>query len=148
MATGIGAATEVNILNLIFNATAWSGIAQNHGTPDTTVSVALQIANPTETGNMNTSPTAYSGYVQQTRTRTNASGGWTAATSPTGFVSPHTTAITFPAGTAGSSDSVTHFSVGKAAGGDIFWFGDVSPAITTGNGITPQLTTGTTITLE
>jgi hypothetical protein len=57
--------------------------------------------------------------------------------------------IDFPAGT-GGSDSITNFSVGQAGTGStgIVIAGTVSPSpLTTGNGITPRLTTSTTITL-
>jgi hypothetical protein len=60
--------------------------------------------------------------------------------------------IDFPAGTAGSG-SVTFFSTSKSNGTPptgvqpILWSGSVTPAITVGAGVTPRLTTGSTITL-
>ena len=52
-----------------------------------------------------------------------------------------------PAGTGGSG-TVTHFSVGAAVSGasKIFYKGTVTPNIVTGNGVTPILSTSSTIT--
>jgi hypothetical protein len=143
----IAQVTEDSILNLIFNATAWTGYAQNHSSPDANVEVSLQTADPTDSGTMSSSETTYTSYLRVARTRSNASGGWTAST--TGSTSPHTTNIDFPAGTGGSG-TVTFFSVGKSGGGAvaILWSGAVSPSIITGTGVTPRLTTATTITLD
>lgn len=55
--------------------------------------------------------------------------------------------IDFPAGTGGSG-TVTHFSIGTAASGagKILYKGTLSPNIVTGNGVTPRVTTATSIT--
>jgi len=73
-------------------------------------------------------------------------GGWGAASG--GSISP-AAAITFPQGTGGSG-TVTHFSQGKSSSGatDIYHSGTVTPNIVTGNGITPQLSTATALTLD
>lgn len=136
--------TESNILKLIFNATAWANYADNAATtPQTNVHVSLQTADPADAGTMSTSETTYTSYARVNVART--TGGWTETS---GSVSP-VAAITFPAGTGGSG-TVTHFATGKTGGGatDILWSGTVTPNIVTGNGVTPQLTTSTTITLD
>lgn len=136
--------TESAILVLIFNATAWANYADNAASsPQTNIHVALHTADPGDTGNMTTSESAYTSYARVNVART--SGGWTETS---GSVSP-VAAITFPAGTGGSG-TVTHFSTGKTGGGAtaILFSGTVTPNIVTGNGITPQLTTATTITLD
>jgi hypothetical protein len=136
--------TETAILALIFNATAWANYADNAaGTPQTNVAVALHTADPGDGGTQSTSETTYTSYARVSVART--SGGWTVTG---GSVSP-VAAITFPAGTGGSG-TVTFFSTGKTGGGAtaILWSGTVTPNIVTGNGITPQLTTATTITLD
>jgi hypothetical protein len=140
----IGNNTENNILDLIFRATAWADYAENDATsPHTNTHVALATADPTDAGTMSSSEATYTMYARVNVAR---STGWAAAAS--GSVSP-AAAITFAAGTGGSG-TVTHFSVGKTGGGatDILWSGTVTPNIVTGNGITPELTTATTITLD
>lgn len=143
--------TSNNWLKLLFNATAIANIADNAATSAiTTIQVALHTADPHTTAGsgtvdtQNASEATYTGYTRVAVNRNNAGSGWTAST--TQSTGPQV-AITFPAGTGGSG-TVTHFSVGKTASGatDMFYSGTVTPNIVTGNGITPQLTTGTTIT--
>ena len=141
----ISDATENNILKLIFNATAWANVAQNNGTsPLTDIAVALHTADPGDAGTQTTSEVTYTNYARVNVVRT--TGGWTASSA--GSTSPVAN-IDFPAGTGGSG-TVTHFSVGKTGGGatEILWSGTVTPNIVTGNGVTPRLTTASTITLD
>lgn len=136
--------TETAVLALIFNATAWGNYADNaSSTPQTNVHCGLHTADPGDSGSMTTSESAYTSYARVNVART--SGGWTVTGNS---VSPVAT-IAFPAGTGGSG-TVTHFSTGKTGGGAtaILFSGTVTPNIVTGNGITPQLTTSTTITLD
>ena len=134
---------ENDILKLIFNATAIANIADNAASaPLTDLYVALHTADPTDTGVQNASEATYTSYARVAVART--TGGWTAST--VGSTSP-VAAITFPAATGGSS-AVTHFSIGVASSGatKVLYAGTVSPTITVTDGITPQLTTSTTIT--
>lgn len=136
--------TETAILGLIFNATAWGNYADNAATsPQTNVHCALHTADPGEAGDMTTSEATYTSYARVNVART--SGGWTVSGST---VTP-VAAIAFPAGTGGSG-TASFFSTGKTGGGAtaILFSGTVSPSIVTGNGVTPQLTTSTTITLD
>ena len=136
--------TENAILNLIFSATAWANYADNAASsPQTNIHVGLHTADPGDTGTMATSESAYTSYARVNVAR---STGW--STSSAGSVSPAAT-IAFPAGTGGSG-TVTHFSTGKTGGGTaaILFKGTVAPNIVTGNGVTPQLTTSTAITLD
>jgi hypothetical protein len=136
--------TESAILALVFNATAWSNYADNAASsPQTNIVVALHTADPGDTGTQTTSESAYTSYARVNVART--SGGWTETS---GSVSPVAN-IDFPAGTGGSG-TVTYFSTGKSGGGAtaILWSGTVTPNIVTGNGVTPRLTTATTITLD
>lgn len=139
--------TESALLALIFNATAWANYADNAATtPQTNIAVALHTADPGDAGTMSTSETTYTSYARASVART--SGGWTVSgTSPT-QVAPAAT-IGFAAGTGGSG-TVTYFSTGKTGGGAaaILFSGTVTPNITVGNGVTPQLSTATTITLD
>lgn len=139
--------TEAAILALIFQATAWANYADNAATtPQTQVACALHTADPGDTGTQSTSETSYTSYARVNVNRN--SGGWSVSgTSPT-TVSPVAT-IAFPAGTGGSG-TVTHFSTGKTGGGAsaILFSGTVTPNITVGSGVTPQLSTSSTITLD
>ena len=140
----ISNSTENSILDLLFSATTWADVAENDTTsPHTNIAVGLHTGAPGDAGSMTTSESAYTSYARVSVAR---AGGWAAASG--GSVSP-AAAITFPAGTGGSG-TVTHFSTGKTGGGAtvIYWEGTVTPNIVTGNGITPELTTATTITLD
>ena len=137
-------AAENAILNLIFSATAWANYAINAtSSPETNIVCALHTADPGDGGAQNTNEAAYTSYARVNVAR---STGWSAASG--GVVNP-TATISFPAGTGGSG-TVTHFSTGKSGGGAsaIIFSGTVTPNIVTGNGVTPQLTTSTSISLD
>lgn len=145
---GIADNTENNILKLIFNATAWANFADNAAsTPQTNTGIALHTADPGDSGTAATSEATYTSYTRVNVART--SGGWTVTANS---VSPVAN-IDFPAGTGGSG-TVTHFSTSKSnatpptGAQDILWSGTVTPNIVTGNGVTPRLTTASTITLD
>ncbi len=143
----IGGTTETAILSLIFNATAWANYADNAAsTPQTNIACALHTADPGTSGTQSTSEAAYTSYTRVNVART--SGGWTISGTGPASASPVSN-ISFPAGTGGSG-TVTNFSTGKTGGGAtaILWSGTVTPNITSGSGITPVLTTATTITLS
>lgn len=137
-------ATENALLLLIFNATAWANYADNAAsTPQTNISIAGHTADPGEAGTQSTSEIAYTSYARVNVART--SGGWTVAANS---VSPAAT-IAFPAGTGGSG-TMSYFSAGKTGGGatPILFSGTVTPNITCGNGVTPQLTSASSISLD
>ena len=136
--------TENNLMKLIFNATLWANYAINAtSSPETNIVVALHTADPGEAGDMTTSEAAYTSYARVNVART--SGGWTVTNNS---VSPAAN-VDFPAGTGGSGTD-SYFSTGKSGGGatDILFSGVVSPTITSGNGVTPRLSTATTITID
>ena len=140
--------TENNIMKLIFNATAWANVADNAAaSPQTNIGMSLHTADPGDAGSATTSEIAYTSYTRVNVART--SGGWTVTANS---VSP-VAAISFPAGTGGSG-TATHFAAAKSNAApptgaqEIYWRGDVTPNIVTGSGVTPQLTTGTTMTID
>lgn len=136
--------TENSILDLLYRATAWANIADNAGaSPETNIAIALHTADPTDSGTMSSSEVTYTSYARASVAR---STGFNAASA--GSTSPAAN-IDFAAGTGGSG-TATHFSTGKTGGGaaNIYWSGTVTPNIVTGDGITPRLTTATTITLD
>lgn len=137
-------AAETAVLSLLFNATAWANIADNAAsTPDTDIAVGLYTSDPGEGGNMGTNETTYTSYARVDVERT--SSGWDVTNNSVSPVSN----ITFPAGTGGSG-TITHFAVGRPGGGSaaIHVSGTVTPNLSVGNGVTPQLTTATAITLD
>ena len=137
-------AMENAVLALIFNATAWSNMADNAAsTPQTSIATSLHTADPGDAGDMSTSEIAYTSYARTSVART--SGGFTVAS---GSVSPVAN-IDFAAGTGGSG-TATHFGYGKTGGGAaaLHVSGTVTPNIVTGNGVTPRLTTATAVTMD
>jgi hypothetical protein len=132
-----------NLLALIFNATTYTGLAQNAGSPYVNLYVSLHTASPTATGNQTSFEARYQSYARVSITRTSA--GWTVTANS---VSPAAT-ISFPTSGVTSTDTETYFGVGTSsvAAGNLLYFGTISPNIAvTGSGITPQLTTGSAIT--
>lgn len=136
---------ENAVLNLVYRAVAWANVADNAASAAiTNTFTALHTADPGDAGTQATSEATYTGYARVAVART--TGGWGAASG--GSISPAAN-IDFIAGTAGSG-TVTFFSQGKSTSGatDIYHSGAVSPSIVTGNGVTPRLTTATTLTLD
>lgn len=137
---------ETDLLKLIFNGTAITGLAANATTGAlTNLYVSLHTADPGDAGTQTTSEvttSAYIGYARVSVARSTA--GWTVTNDS---VSP-TAAITFPACTGGTGATITHFAVGTAAtgAGSILYAGTCTPSVAVANGVTPQLTTATTIT--
>lgn len=134
---------ENAILNLIFNATAIANIADNAAaSPLTNLFWALHTADPGDAGTQATSEATYTSYARVSVART--TGGMTAST--TGSTSPVAN-IDFPACT-GGSNTITHASVGIASSGatSMLYSGTVTPNISVSNGVTPRLTTASTIT--
>ena len=137
-----GATFDNDWLKLIFNAAAIANIADNAASsPLTNLYVALHTADPTSAGNQTSNEATYTGYARVAVART--SGGFTVTTNS---VSPAAT-ISFPA-CSGGTNTITNFSIGTASSGagKILYSGTVTPNISVASGVTPQLTTASTIT--
>lgn len=133
---------ENDLLQLIFNATAIANIADNAGTsPLTDLYVSLHTADPGEAGGQTTNECAYTSYARVAVART--AGGWTVTTNS---VSPVAN-INFPAAT-GGIETATHWAVGTdaAGAGKLLYSGTITPNINITNGVTPILTTASTVT--
>lgn len=133
---------ENDLLKLIFNGTAIGNMADNAATsPLTDLYVSLHTADPGEAGTQTTSEATYTSYARVAVART--SGGWTVTNNS---VSPAAT-ISFPAAT-GGTNTITHFAVGTSStgAGKVLYKGTVTPNISVSSGVTPQLTTASTIT--
>lgn len=132
-----------NILKLILNATAIANIADNaSSSPITNIYISLHTADPGVGGNQTTNEAAYTSYARVAIART--SGGWTVASNATSPVST----VSFPSAT-GGSETETFMGIGTALSGtgNLLFSGAISPTIVVANGVTPQLTTATTITM-
>lgn len=130
-------------LNLLFQATTFANIANNATTsPLTNLFVSLHTADPGASGSQTTSEITYTSYARVSVART--SGGWSTASAQS--VSPVAN-ISFPAGTGGSG-TASFFGIGSltSGAGVLYYSGTVTPNIVCGNGVTPILSTATTIT--
>lgn len=126
----------------MFNATAIANIADNAASgPLTNLYVSLHTADPGEAGDQTTNETSYTSYARVAVARSGA--GWTVTANS---CSPAST-ISFPACTGGSA-TITHFAIGTASSGagKLLYSGTVTPNISVSSGVTPQLTTASTIT--
>ena len=133
-------AFENDILDLIFNATAIADLAENDTTsPATTLTVSLHTASPGEAGDMTTNEATYTSYARVTVNRN--SGGWTVSGNS---VSP-TANIDFPTAT-GGSNTITHVGIGTGVTNNLMYYGALSPNISVSTGVTPRVTTSSTIT--
>ena len=136
---------EADILGLIFNATAISGLADNaSSSPLTNLYVALHTADPGEGGNQSTNEVNYTGYARVAVQRSGA--GWTLAGQT---ISP-TAVIEFGEMTAGTANTATHATVGTAASGagKVIIRGALSPTIPFQVGTVPRIRANSTITLD
>jgi hypothetical protein len=141
--------SETAIMKLIFQAVTWTdyAVSAGSGTPETNISLALHTADPAEAGTMATSEMttgAYAGYARVNVLRSVS--GWAEAS---GVITPVAN-IDFPLGTGGTGATASFFSTGHtgAAGQPILFRGDITPTIACGNGVTPRLTTASTISLD
>ena len=136
---------EADILGLIFNATAITGLADNaSASPLTNLYVALHTADPGEGGNQATSEVSYTGYARVAVQRSGA--GWTLAGQT---ISP-TAVIEFGEMTSGTSGTAVYASVGTSAsgGGKYIIRGALSPTIPFQVGTVPRIRASSTITLD
>lgn len=133
-------ALETAILELIFNATAIADLAENDSSsPATTLTVSLHTGDPGEAGDMTTSEATYTSYARVTVART--TGGWTVTGNS---VSPVAN-VTFPTST-GGTNTITHVGVGTGVSDNLLYSGAISPTIAVTSGVTPIITTASTIT--
>lgn len=133
-------------LKLLFQNVTWAGVGDATGIVGSTTAgsldVSLHTADPTAAGNQTSNEISYTGYARVAVAR--STGAWTVTSNS---VSPAAT-ISFGQMTAGTGGTVNFMGVGKAASGtgELLYSGSISPTIAVANGVTPQLTTSTTIT--
>ena len=139
--TGTASTFANDLLLLLFQGTTITSVAANATSPITSIFVSLHTADPTS-GNQTTSEAAYTGYARVGVVRT--SSGWTVSTNT---VVPVAT-ISFPAATGGSeTEAYAGLGTLTSGAGLLMFTGAISPTIAVSNGVTPQLTTASTLTL-
>ena len=139
---------ELDITKLIFNGTAIANIADNAATsPLTNLYVSLHTADPTDAAasGQSTNETSYAGYARVAVART--TGGWTCATAGGVTTVVPVANITFGQCTSGTA-TITHVGIGTASSGagKLLFSGSLTPSISVSTGVTPQITTASTIT--
>lgn len=140
--TGKGNTFINDFLKMLLNATPIANIADNAASsPLTNLYLALATANPAATGDQTTSEAAYTSYARVAVART--TGGFTAASAQQSVL---VAIASFPPAT-GGSETETYATLGTAVSGSgkLLYFGQVSPTLAVSNGVTPQLTTATSI---
>ncbi len=138
MAGEKGNTNSINFLKLVFQAVNWANIADNTATsPLTNLFVSLHTADPTASGNQQSSEAAYTGYLRVAVVRT--SSGW----SISGETISNVAAITFPASTSGP-ETETWVGVGTltSGAGVLLWAGPLTNSLVVNNGITPSFAIG------
>ena len=136
---------ENDLLLLVFNNTNASLIGDATGLRGSTTAgslyLSLHTADPGEAGTQTTNEIAYTSYARKAVARSGA--GFTVTGNSVVLAADQD----FVAGTGGSG-TATHFGVGTDASGTgkLLYKGAITPNIVCGNGVTPRLTTGTTIT--
>lgn len=136
---------ETDLLNLLFNNSNAANIGDATGLRGSTTAgslyLSLHTADPGEAGDQTTNEAAYTSYARVAVAR--SSGGFTVSGNQVTLAAN----VDFPAGTGGSG-TATHFGIGTAASGagKLLYSGTISPNLVLGNGITPRLGTGTTVT--
>lgn len=138
-------AFEAALLDLIFLNTNIANLGDATGVRGSAAAgslfVSLHSADPGEAGTQSTSEVSYTGYARATVARSGA--GFTRTGNS---ISPAAN-IDFGACTAGSV-TATHFGIGVASSGAtlLLYKGAISPTIAISAGVTPRLTTASTIT--
>ncbi len=133
------------LLELLFKNTNAANIGDATGLRGSSTAgsfyISLHTADPGEAGDQTTSETSYTGYARKGVARSGS--GWTVTGNS---VSP-ASAISFDPCTGGTA-TITHFGIGTASSGTgvLLYKGTVTPNISVSSGVTPQLTTASTVT--
>jgi hypothetical protein len=142
MAGGKGSTFDNDLLKLILNGVAIANIADNAASsPLTNLYLSLHTADPGAGGSQTTSEATYGAYTRMAVPRT--SSGFTVS----GTSATLTSSVVFPTAT-GGSETETWSALGTTitGAGKILYRGPITPSLSVSTGVSPQLTTGTTIT--
>lgn len=138
---------EYSVLREVFNAVAIANISATGGS--TALWAGLHTGNPGDTG----STVNEGGYTEYTRVSVDRSvAGWT-VTSGSSLANKATVgpsaAVNFPAQVSTTTGTFTHGSVwtsSNISSSGMLYYGTLTPNINFGAGVTPQITTGSSIT--
>lgn len=139
-------AAETELLNLIFANDNWANVGDATGLRGSSAAgnfyLSLHTADPGEAGNQTTNEATYTSYA---RVAVSRSTGF----SVSGNAATLAALTSFPACT-GGSNTITYFGIGtdSSGAGNLIFSGAVSPSLSVSSGITPQLTTSTSVTLD
>jgi hypothetical protein len=135
-------ALENDILDLLFTGAAIPDLAENDSsTPATDLYISLHTGDPGEAGDQTTNEAAYTSYAREAVARSGS--GFTVSGNS---VSPAAD-VTFTTAT-GGTETITHFAIGTGSSGTgyLMYSGTVTPNINVTTGVTPILTTASTVT--
>ena len=137
---------EYDLMRLVFNGVAITNWAATGGS--TSLWLGLHTADPGDAA----STAAEGGYSAYTRVKTDrssvASTGWSVSSGSTAATVAPLTAIDFPQCT-GTTGTFTHASVwpsSNAQASSAIYVGTLSPNVNFAEGVTPRITTGSSIT--
>lgn len=146
MAGQKGSTFEADLLNLIFCAKAIANLADNAAaSPLTGLWMALHTSDPSSGSGQNQGELAYGGYGRVLTTRSTV--GFTVTGSGPATLSP-VSQINFITANTTTTGTATHASFGTSSSGagKILYSGPLSANINVGSGVTPQITTGSSVT--
>lgn len=138
---------ENSLLLLLFNNTNVANVGDATGLRGSSTAgslyVSLHTSDPGEAGDQTTNETSYTGYARLAVARSGA--GWTVTNNS---VSPAANIGDANWDCTGGTATITHFGVGTASSGAgvLIYKGTVTPNISVSTGVTPILTTASTIT--
>ena len=129
------------IFDADFSNLAVSSLMRDAASPLTNLWLSLHSADPTAAGNQSSSEIVYTSYARISVART--SSGFTVS----GASCTLAATVNFPKCTGGTA-TATHFGIGtdSSGAGHLLYAGPITPNIAISNQVTPELTTGTTIT--
>lgn len=128
-------ATANSLLALLFNATAWAGLAEDDSSsPSTHLYLSLHTASPGVGNSQTTNETTYTNYARVAVVRTTS--GWT---TPSGGATSNAALVQFPqCGVTGAT--ITHVAIGTASSGagTVLYQGALNSSLAVANLIQPQ----------
>ena len=136
---------ENGLLLLVFNNTNFANVGDATGLRGSSTAgdfyLSLHTSDPGEAGDQTTNETSYTSYARVAVARSGS--GFTVSTNSVVLAAN----VDFPACTGGTA-TITHVGIGTASSGAgvLLYKGTVTPNISVSSGVTPRLTTGTTIT--
>ena len=123
-----------NLLKLLFNATAWTGIADNAASsPYTNLYLSLHTADPGTGNSQLTNETAYTNYTRIAVVRTTV--GWTVATN----TAVNAALVQFPqCGASGATLTYVAIGTNLTGAGNVLYSGPLNSSLSVASGIQPQ----------